>query len=298
MSEAAVSKGPIVLLGAARSGTKFLRDVLSGSAQIAAVPYDVAYIWHYGREGVPHDLFIRADATETLKRRTPAQLRKAAGMGADDSRRLLEKTVGNTLRVGFVDEILPGAQFIHLVRDGRAVTESAMRQWRMPADWRSSMGKLKDTLASNPRYALWFGRNFVSGMLSGRKGGKVWGPRYEGIEEDAATRPLEEVCARQWAESVRHARKQLAGIPPDRTHTVRYEDLLEEDGTFDALTGFLGLEDGAAVKMRFRARARRDELDKWREALTEAQIAAIIAIAEPELAAFGYLQPGETPLAT
>ena len=43
-----MSHSPIFIIGAARSGTKFLRDCLLGDPRICAVPYDVNYIWRYG----------------------------------------------------------------------------------------------------------------------------------------------------------------------------------------------------------------------------------------------------------
>ena len=41
---------PIVLIGAARSGTKILRDALATALGVPQVPYDVGYVWRYGNE--------------------------------------------------------------------------------------------------------------------------------------------------------------------------------------------------------------------------------------------------------
>jgi hypothetical protein len=48
--------GPIFLVGAARSGTKFLRDILVAGQGTAAVPYDLNYIWRYRVADVSHDI--------------------------------------------------------------------------------------------------------------------------------------------------------------------------------------------------------------------------------------------------
>ena len=121
--------------------------------------------------------------------------------------------MSNTLRVPFVSSVFPEARFVHLIRDGREVTESAMRQWSAPPDWRNLVTKLRDLRSLNPGYALWFAHNAALGAISGRKGGKVWGPRYPGIESDAQTKPLVELCALQWQYSVTYC----AGGPRNAT---------------------------------------------------------------------------------
>lgn len=281
---------PIILLGAARSGTKFLRDVIGESVSVAKVPYDTSYVWRLGNEQRDDDAFTRADAAGRVRSFAPKQLRRIAGLKNGDNRRLLEKSVSNTLRVDFVDEIFPDARFVHLVRDGRAVTESSMRLWQAPPDWPILYRKLRDMPLSNVPYALWFVRNFAVGLINGRNGGKVWGPRYKDILDDiAANCTLEQICARQWTESVASARRQLSILPPERSYTVRYEDLLSDDGALDALLNFLALDDSNRIRDIFRAKAVHHNLHKWRDRLKSGQIAQITSVAAPELRRFGYL---------
>ena len=45
----------VIIIGAARSGTKYLRDVLATAPNAARVPYDINYIWRYGSESHPDD---------------------------------------------------------------------------------------------------------------------------------------------------------------------------------------------------------------------------------------------------
>ena len=47
---------PIIIIGAARSGTKFLRNVLAAAEGVKAVPYDINYVWRYGAEHSPDDV--------------------------------------------------------------------------------------------------------------------------------------------------------------------------------------------------------------------------------------------------
>ena len=54
---------PVVLLGAARSGTKLVRDSLALDAHIARVPYDINYVWRFGNEELDHDELDAASLT-------------------------------------------------------------------------------------------------------------------------------------------------------------------------------------------------------------------------------------------
>ena len=45
----------IVIIAAARSGTKMLRHILDASQEISSYPYDANYIWKYGNFQLNHD---------------------------------------------------------------------------------------------------------------------------------------------------------------------------------------------------------------------------------------------------
>ena len=55
------------LIGAARSGTKFLRNCFSVSDEIEIVPYDIGYVWRYGNEKISHDELKPSDLDNKLK---------------------------------------------------------------------------------------------------------------------------------------------------------------------------------------------------------------------------------------
>ena len=122
--------------------------------------------------------------------------------GVKSNQILVEKTVSNSLRVPFVATVYPNAHFVHLVRDGRAVTESAMRQWKKKPDIRSLVTKFRQMPLGSFNYISWFVKNFVTGLFKGRGGGSIWGPRFPEIGDVIANKTLAEVCALQWAKSV------------------------------------------------------------------------------------------------
>ena len=135
---------PVLIIGAGRSGTKYLRSMLAASDEIAAVPYDVGYVWRTGNEDLPHDEISKVGVSERdaawMRKTLPTLAEKKA---SEMARILVEKSVPNSLRVAMLHRVFPNARFLHLVRDGRAVTESALRQWQEPADSGYLLKKLR-----------------------------------------------------------------------------------------------------------------------------------------------------------
>lgn len=276
----------VVLIGAARSGTKFLRDLLGTSPQVGVVPYDVNYIWRYRNENYQDDALPVDRADEAVRDYISSSLRRQArrrGSGII----LLEKTVSNTLRVPFVNAVLPEARFVHLVRNGRDVVESAYRMWQQRPDWRYLIQKARVFPISNYRYAVWYLSNMLSGTMSGKSGVRVWGPRYPGIESDVKSRELIEVCAAQWAKSVEYATRDLSSIDPGRVLTIHYETLLSDEDKVAEIARFAGITDVDTVMSGYRRMIRRDTGGRW-AGLSERDRELALRIMAPQLTALGY----------
>ncbi len=279
------SPAPVIVIGAARSGTKFLRDILASGAGVAAVPYDVNYVWRFGAEAAPDDCLTPAHLTDRQRRFIRKTLPALAHLQPGEV--LVEKTVSNTLRVPYVEAVLPQARYVHLIRDGRDVTESAMRLWQAPPSWGALFDKLRGMPLANLGYAAWFLWNFSTGLLAGRKGGKVWGPRYPGIDADVQAQSLTQVCAQQWRTTVETARADLRSIPQDRVFEIRYEDLVADDRALRRLISFLGLPDPEATLAAWKARVERSRSVKWHK-MPEQQQSQMLAILGPLLGELGY----------
>lgn len=280
---------PIILVGAARSGTKFLRDILASGTGMAVVPYDVNYVWRYGAERVEHDALDPSDLTDKRKSFIRRTLRSLAKSDPDGI--LIEKTVATTLRVPFVDAVFPDARYIHLIRDGRDVAESAMRQWEAPPDWPALSRKVREMPLANLSYIAWYGMNFLSGLFAGRKGGKVWGPQFPGMDDLAESVTLSEVCARQWLESVIRARHDLAAIPgaDERVFTIRYEALIGDETALTDLLAKLDLPDSGSILRTYRDRLRPSDPARWRD-LPEEDRQVFDRVLTPTLQELGYLE--------
>tara|TARA_R110000787_G_scaffold215217_2_gene324412 strand:- start:5080 stop:5937 length:858 start_codon:yes stop_codon:yes gene_type:complete len=278
---------PIILIGAARSGTKFLRDILASGSGTAAVPYDVNYVWRYGAEKAPNDVLDPAGITNSRIHFIRKSLHSLAKANSDDI--LIEKTVANTLRVPFVDAVFPSARYVHLIRDGREVTESSMRQWQAPPNWSALLHKVREIPVENLGYVAWFGWNFAKGLLSGRKGGKVWGPRFPQIDFIAEKGPLSRVCAQQWLESYTRASVNLQEIPnaSARVFTIRYEDLVQDEMALSKLLEQLEMPDKEKILATYRKKLRPSEPKIWRK-LSLNDIEVINSTLSKTLCELGY----------
>lgn len=282
-------QSPIFLIGAARSGTKFLRGLFASSEMTVTIPYDVNYVWRYGNEALTHDELPASSITPVMRKHICRNLSRLAGLKKADDRIMIEKTVSNTLRVPFIDAIYPNARYVHLIRDGRAVVESAMRQWQAPPDTGSLIRKLRQMPLSNYRYVMWFGFNLVKGIATGRGGGQVWGPRYMGIMEDVTNqRPLVEICSKQWQRSVDQASKDLEMINPARVFTLRYDQLVAEDVSVMELIKFAGLNDSDRVMQSYRSSVRTDTDAKWQSGLDGNQKDIMMSVIGPALRKYGF----------
>lgn len=280
---------PCFILGAARSGTKLLRDLLGRSREVAAIPYDVGYVWRQGNEFFPSDELLPEMATDRVRR---AIRRKLPLLVAPDSkpgaRILLEKSVPNTLRAGFLDAVYPEARFIHLIRDGRAVAESSYRQWQAPSERRYLLEKLRYFPLSNYRYALWYAYNTLKGRFGSGRGQHVWGPRYAGIEQDLARDPLELVCARQWRRCVESSLVQSADFEPGRVLELRYEDFVTTPDCLREVCRFLAIDDHDAVLNAYAQTVTEANMGKWEAWAAGVDFDAVMREIKPLLTRLRY----------
>lgn len=232
----------VFIIGAARSGTKFLRSCLSNSDNVYQIPYDVSYIWRYRNENISHDELQISDISPKIKKYIEKQLIRLSGVKKNDTHAIiLEKSVPNCLRVDVLYHIFPDAKFIHLIRNGEAVIESSIRQWTTPSDISYLIKKLRYFPVSNWRYALWFIKNNF--FQKKEKSIPIWGPRYKGITEDIKKIPLLDVCSKQWKNCVEKSLKDLSEINKENFYEIRFEKLMQSSEVLVELSTFLGIKD-------------------------------------------------------
>ena len=232
---------PIILIGAGRSGTKIIRDVLGSHTDIDIIPFDVNYIWRIGLKQAQDDSIEPNQLTLSNRKRIIGQFNKLS----KGSKFLLEKTVSNSLRVPYVLKVFPNARFIHLIRDGRDVTESVLRQWGEVREMSYILKKLKTfPIWYAFSYLLEYGINWLSFRL-GKKGKDhyIWGVKYPGYKKDLDNLSKLEVCAKQWKVCVETSERQLEALPHESVLKVKYEDLVTHPDKFLPIIGeFIGLD--------------------------------------------------------
>lgn len=274
---------PIILIGAGRSGTKIIRDVLGSHASIDTVPFDVNYIWRIGLLSAEDDMLRPEQLTPKNRGRIIEQLsRQSKGQPF-----LLEKTVSNCLRIPYILKVFPDAKFIHLIRDGRDVIESVQRQWGEARELSYAFKKLKTfPLKYAGAYLLEYGLNWMRFGL-GQKGADdyIWGVKYPGYIEDLKNKTILEVCAHQWRICLVNSLTQLALLPHDKVLEVRYEDLVKNPETQLADIGsFIGIQ-----KSKFKhTRLTSNNIGKYKKAFSPDDIARIEPILGPLLKQLKY----------
>ena len=279
----------VIIVGAARSGTKFVRELVGASSACAVVPFDVPYVWRRGNESVSHDAIEPNQCSDEIARRIDKQLRKLSGWRRGSYQKyIVEKTVATCLRVPLVERALTEPKYIHIIRDGRAVVESSLRQWQKPVSWRYVLRKARYVPLSSWRYGLWYLRNALKGRLKGGRGVHVWGVRYPGIDEDCDAKSVLEICARQWTECVRIATRDLANVPAERQIEFRYESLVERPEEVHRICEFLDLPDANAVQSYYQEHLVRGRNRALRNALNEREWGLMEEILMPQLEALGY----------
>jgi len=139
---------PIFIVGSPRSGTSLLRRILDSHPAIACGPEthvladlddSLGRHWdrlaRYGAEkeywhGAYREAFARFQADYAARKGKP---------------RWADKTPAYAQHLQFVSALFPDAQVIHVIRDARHVTASALsrwgwrRAWAMPKTWRQSV---------------------------------------------------------------------------------------------------------------------------------------------------------------
>jgi len=259
---------PLVIVGAPRTGTNLLRDLLTQLPGYGTWPCDeINYIWRHGNATHPNDEFGRELARPGVKR----FIRRAFGRiaSAEGARTVVEKTCANSLRIGFVDEILPEAKFVFLVRDGRDVVASSIERWRAPLEFRYLYKKAKYVPVSDlPYYAFRYVSSRFFKLFSSEKRLATWGPRFDGMEEFLQTRTLAEICAHQWKRCTEKAEAELAEIDTARVHRVKYEDIIRQPAReLEKTARFLNVALSENQADHLTARVRNTSVGRWRQAL-------------------------------
>lgn len=281
---------PAVIIGAPRSGTNMLRDVLTSLEGIATWPCDeINYIWRHGNVRFPSDEIPEDRATPVVKSYVQQRFEDIREKCSADI--VVEKTCANSLRVPFVDAVVPDAKYVYIYRDGIDATGSAKERWTAKLDIPYILEKVRFVPKMDlPYYALRYFWARVYRLISREKRLAFWGPALNGMQEILQQHTLNEVCALQWQQCVDKAEEAFSRMPEDKVVRVRYEDFVRNPVTeLSRILEFLGKEVPQHGIERAVERVSPRSLGKGRKALGEYEVANLEALVGDTLRRYDYL---------
>jgi hypothetical protein len=187
--------------------------------------------------------------------------RAAASLVAWQRRRRLAAKLTGPPRINFLDSAFPGARFVHVIRDGRAVVHSLLKV----RFWREKGG---------------LDAPFWSDLLTP---GDL--ERWERAAQDPGV-----LAAVQWKRIIELTRSEAAALGPGRYTEVRYEAFTAapHEVVTELLAG-LGLPDDGAVHRGIDAGpALRNMNAKFRSDFDTTALAKITSAMQPVLGELGY----------
>lgn len=286
-SDDTLLRRPILVLGSPRSGTTMLAQILRHHAAIGYVG-EPRLTWRYGNDTRsdmlrPED--ARSDVTRHIRRTFAQQVR------AQGKTRLLEKSPDNSLRMGFVEQVLPDAVFVHTVRNGVDAVLSIRSYWQKSGgslsgiNWRKRLREVRPSQA--PYYAKEILRRAVAKVRPTRSTW-VWGPNLPGIHEMRRELDLLDICCLQWRTCVEAACHYGRQLPSNRYMEMRLENF--DADQLRTVMRFCGLEDDAQVWAEFDRKFRPSDARSGARSnkATQEEIRRIMSWIEPTMHWLGY----------
>ncbi len=280
----------LIIIGAPRSGTNMLRDILTSFDGISTWPCDeINYIWRHGNIRYPSDEIPVARASPVIKKYIQERFDEIRKRYRADI--VVEKTCANSLRVPFVDAVIPDAKYIFIYRDGIDATGSAKERWTAELDIPYILQKIKFVPKTDLFYYgfRYFWARFYR-FFSREKRLAFWGPALDDMPLLLQKHTLNEVCALQWQKCVDKAEDAFSVMPPEKVIRVRYEDFVrkpkEELERILKFVGKLATEDQISEAVNGVSDR---SIGKGRNALGEQEVANLEHLVSETLKRYDYL---------
>lgn len=280
----------IIIIGAARSGTNLLRDVLTSFPQAGTWPCDeINPIWRHGNIRYVSDEFTTDMVRPGIQKYIQKKFDRIARHYSLAC--VVEKTCANSLRVGFVDRVLSEAKYIFLHRDGLDAIGSAMKRWTAELNFGYVLRKARFVpLADLPYYSSRYLGNRLHRLISRDQRLAFWGPKLDGMDGLLSEHSLDEVCALQWKRCVDSAAEAFAEMPSNRWIKVGYEDFVRNpEEELNQMLDFLGLKIDIDLRRQAVAEVNLNNIGKGRKDLGEKSIQRLMPLIQDTMIRFGYV---------
>jgi len=220
-----------------------LRDILTMLPGVATWPCDeINYIWRHGNVRYPSDELTpdmaRPEVCGYIRQQFDWVAKKYK------AHTVVEKTCANSLRVDFVNQVVPDAKYVFIRRDGLDAVGSAMKRWKAELDIPYLARKARFVPVSDLfYYGSRFFWNRIYRVFSKEDRLAFWGPKLDGMDTVLQQHSLDEVCALQWQRCVDKSAAFLETLPPDRWIEVGYETFVTQPvQELQRVIEFMGLE--------------------------------------------------------
>lgn len=240
----------LFIIGAPRSGTNMLRDLICQFPGMCTWPCDeINYIWRYGNRSANHDELSAADVTSENESYIIEQFEKLRAYS--ECTTIVEKTCANSLRVDFVNAIFPQARFIFIVRNGLDAIPSMLLKSKKTPNILYLWNKAMYVPTSDFVFYL---TRWCRDKLFSRDIGLL-GPRFVGMHvmTKSGSEALE-IYTEQWRQCVLQAARDLAKLHASRVYFLRYEDLVSHPN--EALIGIARFMEVDLSRVNFEALSR------------------------------------------
>jgi len=298
------------VIGSPRSGTTLLGEILGNHPQIAQW-YEPVFVWEHFFRDAPDDCRTPADATKQVKeyiRRAFTDFLNRSGKDV-----IIDKSPSLCMKIPFILEVFPNAQFIHIIRDGRDTILSIYREWQKRKEIITDRKKIIsgldvmwEFLSLQPYWdyrlaALFFeigpiqnlfkGRNHLFYRLERWHGIIGWGIQFKGWQEIIQLVSCLEFCTYQWVKAVEAILdSSLYVVPTKNVLEIRYEDLLKSpQKEIKKVCDYIEMPFTESFVSSF-PKIMHDNAGKWKKAFSEIEQRQIGNIADPLLRRLGYLK--------
>jgi hypothetical protein len=221
-------KGPYFIIGAPRSGTNMLRDVLVDSGIFVTWNCDeIDLVWRQGYYTRKDDVMTTGDFKKRIADKIVAKFRRLNRN--NPGKLILEKTCANSLRIDYIRSIFPDAKFIFIHREIKDVVPSVVKKREKSFDWRYSFRKVYFSPVST--LALHLLQVFAK-QLGIAKSNNLWGPRVPELVEGSNTKSPVEIAIIQWSYCMQSALLSLKKLDESSFKVIQYEKFVVDPATY------------------------------------------------------------------